>query len=159
MKLFTIGFTRTSAEHFFTRLKQAGVRKLVDVRLNRTSQLAGFAKADELAYFARAICGIETEPMPELAPTLEMLQAYRAARAAGAATAWADYARAFRFRPPKRSRNFPHIAASALIAGSSAYRATIVKNVSGTQSDFRCGGRAAPSPRLQAATRSAMRRR
>src|SRR5262249_7782071 len=89
-------FTRTSAEHFFTRLKQAGVRKLVDVRLNRTSQLAGFAKAGDLAYFTRALCGIETEPMPELAPTSEMLAAYREARAAGAATAWPNYAQAFR---------------------------------------------------------------
>jgi uncharacterized protein (DUF488 family) len=96
MKLFTIGFTRTSAEHFFARLKQAGVRKLVDVRLNRTSQLAGFAKAGDLAYFTRALCGIETEAMPELAPTAEMLATYRAARAAGAATAWPDYTRAFR---------------------------------------------------------------
>jgi len=77
MKLFTIGFTQTSAAHFFGRLKRAGVQRLIDVRLNRRSQLAGFAKEGDLAWFAQAICGIETETIPELAPTPAMLDAYR----------------------------------------------------------------------------------
>ena len=55
MKVFTIGFTKTSAESFFTRLQKAGVKKVVDVRLNNVSQLAGFAKKDDLRYFLRAI--------------------------------------------------------------------------------------------------------
>lgn len=80
MKLFTIGFTQSSAAHFFGRLKAAGVRRLIDVRLNRRSQLAGFAKAGDLAWFARELCGIETEAIPDLAPEPDMLDAYRKGR-------------------------------------------------------------------------------
>lgn len=77
MKVFTIGFTRKTAEAFFTRLQDAGVKRLVDVRLNNTSQLAGFSKKDDLRYFARAICGIEYVHLPELAPTAEILDPYK----------------------------------------------------------------------------------
>lgn len=77
MKIYTIGFTKTSAEGFFTRLQKAGVKQLVDVRLNNVSQLAGFAKRDDLRYFLRAICGIGYVHQPELAPTQPMLDAYK----------------------------------------------------------------------------------
>ena len=77
MKLFTIGFTKTSAERFFTRLQRAGVKRLIDVRLHNVSQLAGFAKRDDLQYFVKAICGIEYVHCPELAPTDTMLDAYK----------------------------------------------------------------------------------
>ena len=90
MKLFTIGFTKTSAEGFFARLSKVGVRALVDVRLNNVSQLSGFAKRDDLRYFARAICGIRYEHRTELAPTAEMLGEYRAAK-----DGWKDYADKF----------------------------------------------------------------
>lgn len=90
MKLFTIGFTRTSAEHFFARLKAAGVRTVIDVRLNNASQLAGFAKKDDLHYFARTICGAGYAHLPELAPTPEMLATYRNSK-----DGWPAYARAF----------------------------------------------------------------
>jgi len=73
----TIGFTQTSAEHFFERLVSAGIRKLIDVRLNNTSQLAGFAKADDLAYFLKKIGGIAFEHQPLLAPTDDMLKAFK----------------------------------------------------------------------------------
>lgn len=77
MKVSTIGFTRTTAEHFFTRLQKAGVKKVVDVRLNNVSQLAGFAKKDDLRYFLKAICGIDYEHRPELAPTQDILDGYK----------------------------------------------------------------------------------
>lgn len=77
MTLFTIGFTKTSAETFFTRLQQAGVARVLDVRLNNTSQLAGFAKRDDLTYFLRAIAGIGYEHLPDLAPTQDILDAYK----------------------------------------------------------------------------------
>lgn len=77
MKLFTIGFTKKSAEDFFSRLKKAGVRKLVDVRLNNVSQLAGFAKRDDLRYFVKKLCGITYEHLPELAPTKDILDEYK----------------------------------------------------------------------------------
>lgn len=77
IKLFTIGFTKKSAEAFFTRLQQAGVKRVVDVRLNNNSQLAGFSKRDDLAYFLRSIAGIEYVHVLELAPTQELLGRYR----------------------------------------------------------------------------------
>jgi uncharacterized protein (DUF488 family) len=80
MKLFTIGFTKKSAEQFFTRLKNSGTGRLVDVRLNNVSQLAGFAKKDDLRYFLGAICGIEYLHLPLLAPTQEMLDSYKKKR-------------------------------------------------------------------------------
>lgn len=90
MKLYTIGFTKSSAESFFGRLNRAGVRKLVDVRLNNVSQLAGFAKRDDLRYFLKAICGIDYAHEPQLAPTQDMLDAYK--KAGGD---WSDYERRF----------------------------------------------------------------
>jgi uncharacterized protein (DUF488 family) len=72
----TIGFTKTTAENFFERLLNSRVHKVVDVRLHNTSQLAGFAKANDLAYFLRKL-GIEYEHQPLLAPTDEMLKAYK----------------------------------------------------------------------------------
>lgn len=80
MKLFTIGFTKKSAETFFSRLKDAGVKRLVDVRLNNVSQLAGFAKKDDLRYFTKVICGIDYVHLPMLAPTQDMLDAYKKQR-------------------------------------------------------------------------------
>jgi len=56
---FTIGFTKTTAERFFTRIRKSGAKRVLDVRLNNVSQLAGFAKKDDLRYFLRAICSIE----------------------------------------------------------------------------------------------------
>lgn len=77
MKIFTIGFTKKSAETFFTRLKSAGIKRLVDVRLNNVSQLAGFTKKDDLKYFTKAICGVDYVHLPQLAPTSEILDPYK----------------------------------------------------------------------------------
>ena len=73
----TIGFTRTTAEGFFERLLESGVKRVVDVRLHNTSQLAGFAKFDDLAYFLKKIGGIDYMHQPLLAPTDAMLKAYK----------------------------------------------------------------------------------
>jgi len=77
MTLFTIGFTKKSAEQFFLTLKSAGVKRMIDIRLNNVSQLAGFAKRDDLCYFLKEICGIEYIHIPDLAPTKEILDEYR----------------------------------------------------------------------------------
>lgn len=77
MRIFTIGFTKKSAETFFSLLSGSGAKRLLDVRLNNVSQLAGFAKKDDLKYFLRAICGIDYIHLPELAPTQPMLDAYK----------------------------------------------------------------------------------
>ena len=77
IRIFTIGFTKKPAEAFFTRLSKAGVKRVIDVRLNNLSQLAGFAKRDDLRYFLKAICNIEYIHMPQFAPTKEMMDAYK----------------------------------------------------------------------------------
>jgi uncharacterized protein (DUF488 family) len=77
MKLFTIGFTKKSAEQFFGLLKQEGLTKVVDTRLNNVSQLAGFTKRDDLKFFLREVVGIEYVHMPILAPTKDILDAYK----------------------------------------------------------------------------------
>jgi uncharacterized protein (DUF488 family) len=77
MKVFTIGFTKKSAEQFFTRLRQPGLVKVIDVRLNNVSQLAGFTKREDLRFFLREINGIGYTIHPELAPTKEILDEYK----------------------------------------------------------------------------------
>ena len=90
MEVYTIGFTRQSAAAFFRALRQAGIRRLLDVRLNNTSQLAGFAKGDDLAFFLRELCDAEYVHEPLLAPSAELLEAYRSRQ-----LSWEDYAVAF----------------------------------------------------------------
>jgi len=77
MKVFTIGFTGKTAERFFTILQRSGAQRIVDVRLNNVSQLSGFAKSKDLAYFARAICGMDYVHLRELAPEQAMLDEYK----------------------------------------------------------------------------------
>jgi uncharacterized protein (DUF488 family) len=86
MEIYSIGFTQKTAEQFFTRIKSAGIRLLLDVRLNNVSQLAGFAKRADLEYFLREICAADYLHEPMLAPTQEMLDAYR-----GKAASWQEY--------------------------------------------------------------------
>jgi len=73
----TIGFTKTNAKGFFGRLVSASVKILYDVRLHNTSQLSGFAKADDLAFFLEKIGGIKYQHLPLLAPTDNMLKAFK----------------------------------------------------------------------------------
>ena len=77
VQLFTIGFTKTTAEYFFGRLNDVKTRKLVDVRLNNVSQLAGFAKRDDLKFFAKRLCKMEYVHAPDFAPTKPMFDAYK----------------------------------------------------------------------------------
>lgn len=77
IQLFTIGFTKKSAEEFFTKLSEAGVKRVLDIRLNNVSQLAGFSKRDDLQYFLKTIRDIDYKHLPELAPTKDILEEYR----------------------------------------------------------------------------------
>lgn len=90
MKLFTIGFTKTTAKNFFDRLKRSGATKIIDVRLNNQSQLSGFAKRNDISYFAETICGIGYQHMPVLAPTQEILDAYKKRKGS-----WTEYEEKF----------------------------------------------------------------
>ena len=89
-KVYTIGFTKKSASDFFGLLKESGAKRVVDVRLNNVSQLAGFAKRGDLEYFLRQICRMDYVHRPDLAPTKEMLDAYRNEH-----RDWATYEREF----------------------------------------------------------------
>ncbi len=90
MEIYTIGFTKKTAAEFFEALKKHRIERLVDVRINNTSQLAGFTKRDDLNYFLQEIVGAEYVHEPLLAPTKELLKAYR-----DGALTWADYEVAF----------------------------------------------------------------
>jgi len=90
MEIYSIGFTQKSAGEFFGTLKAHGIERLLDVRLNNTSQLAGFAKQADLAYFLREICNCAYEHEPLLAPEQEMLDAYKKRKGD-----WGKYAQEF----------------------------------------------------------------
>jgi uncharacterized protein (DUF488 family) len=77
MEIYTIGFTKKTARQFFEALKGASIEQLVDVRLNNVSQLAGFSKRDDLAYFLKQICAVHYLHEPLLAPTQEMLDRFK----------------------------------------------------------------------------------
>lgn len=88
--LFTIGFTQKNAEKFFTLLRQARVRRVLDIRLNNVSQLAGFTKRDDLRFFLREICSADYRHVPECAPSADILDAFK--KNGGS---WEAYVRAF----------------------------------------------------------------
>jgi uncharacterized protein (DUF488 family) len=90
MTIYTIGFTKKSAEKFFTLLKESGARRLADVRLNNSSQLAGFSKRDDLKYFVKAICGMDYVHLKQLAPTQDILDAYKKEKGD-----WGEYEKRF----------------------------------------------------------------
>lgn len=91
MTLFTIGFAGSTAEAFFTALRGAGVRRVLDVRLRNTGQLSGFAKLPDLPYFLRELAGAEYVAVPSLVPTAEILDGYRDRQ-----LTWEQYADAYR---------------------------------------------------------------
>ncbi|WP_458368887.1 DUF488 domain-containing protein [Pseudomonas mandelii] len=77
MKIYTIGFTEKKAERFFSLIKISGTKRIVDVRLNNISQLAGFAKKEDLKYFLKELCNVDYLHLPDLAPTKEILSPYQ----------------------------------------------------------------------------------
>ena len=86
MKGYTIGFTKRAAADFFTALRQAEIRRLLDVRLHNASQLAGFTKRDDLPFFLKELCGADYRHEPLLTPTPELLEGYRKKR-----ISWREY--------------------------------------------------------------------
>lgn len=90
MEVYTIGFTKRTAAEFFGALKGASVKRLLDVRLNNSSQLAGFTKKDDLPFFMKEICGAEYIHEPLLAPTQELLKEYKKKKGS-----WEEYERRF----------------------------------------------------------------
>jgi uncharacterized protein (DUF488 family) len=77
IQLFTIGFTKKNAETFFTTLRNAKVRRVLDIRLNNVSQLAGFTKRDDLRFFLREICAADYHHLPQCTPTEDILDEFK----------------------------------------------------------------------------------
>ncbi|MBO7806118.1 DUF488 family protein [Burkholderia pseudomallei] len=90
MEVSTIGFTNKSAEQFFSLLRKAGVRTLLDVRLNNTSQLAGFSKKEDLRFFLSELLDARYVELGDLAPEKDMLKRYQAKE-----LAWDSYASSY----------------------------------------------------------------
>ncbi len=99
MKLYTIGFTKKSAEAFFALLESGGVRRLLDIRLHPGGQLAGFTKQDDLAFFLRRLIGCDYQHLALLAPTEEILSDHRKDKN------WSGYVQ--RFEALMDERNVP----------------------------------------------------
>jgi len=77
IKIYTIGFTKKGAETFFGLLQDHPIKRVIDIRLNNVSQLAGFSKRDDLEYFLKELCSIAYIHLPELAPTKDILDEYK----------------------------------------------------------------------------------
>jgi uncharacterized protein (DUF488 family) len=90
MEIYSIGFTQKSAREFFDTLKAHGIERLLDVRLNNTSQLAAFAKQADLTYFLHEICGAAYEHEPLLAPTQDILDEFKKRKGS-----WEAYSEAY----------------------------------------------------------------
>jgi uncharacterized protein (DUF488 family) len=90
IRVFTIGFTKKSAAEFFEKLRAVGIKRIVDVRLNKVSQLSGFSKRDDMKYFLKEILNVDYVEAPLLAPTQGLLDAYKKNKGR-----WEDYERGF----------------------------------------------------------------
>lgn len=88
--LFTIGFTKKTAQKFFDTIKKAGVERVIDTRLNNVSQLAGFTKKSDLQYFLKTIADIDYVHLLDLAPTKDILDEYKKKKGD-----WATYEQKF----------------------------------------------------------------
>lgn len=89
-ELYTMGFTKKSAERFFGLILENRIEMLVDVRLNNSSQLAGFTKGEDLAFFLGKLCGCKYCHREDMAPTKEILDAYKKGK-----ISWEEYEERF----------------------------------------------------------------
>ncbi len=90
MRLYTIGFTKKSAADFFGLLKRNEIERLVDIRISPQGQLSGFARQEDLPYFLEELANhCRYIYMPVLAPTKEIMHAYRSSGD------WLEYSRKF----------------------------------------------------------------
>ena len=102
--LYTIGFTKKNAEKFFTLLRKAEIRKLIDIRINNSSQLAGFAKGQDLEFFVKELCNAEYLHITDMSPTKELLKDYQ-----DKSIDWNGYANIFQkmLLERKIAKNYP----------------------------------------------------
>lgn len=76
-KIYTIGFTKKTAEDFFDSLEEHNIDEMVDVRLNRSSQLSAFAKFPDIEYFLRKILNAAYRHDLQLAPSKQLFDGYQ----------------------------------------------------------------------------------
>jgi len=86
IKLFTIGYTKKSAQQFFELLKKNQIKRVVDIRLNNKGVFAGFSKMGDIQYFCKILINADYIYKPEFAPTKDMLKRYRKKE-----ITWEDY--------------------------------------------------------------------
>jgi uncharacterized protein (DUF488 family) len=86
LKIFTIGFTDSTAENFFSRLRDAGVQKVIDTRLWADTQLSGFAKKRDLPFLLKNLSGSTYEHKIDLAPSENILKDFKDKR-----IGWPEY--------------------------------------------------------------------
>ena len=90
MVVFTIGSSQKNARQFFSLLKESGVKRLIDIRLKNSSQLAGFTKVPDIEYFLKEIADISYLHMPQFAPSESILADYKAKK-----ISWEEYELAY----------------------------------------------------------------
>ena len=90
INLYTIGFTKKTAEEFFSSIKSYRILKVIDIRLKNVSQLSGFAKKEDLKYFLKTLCDCEYQHLPMLAPTKDLLEGYKKKK-----ITWEEYENVF----------------------------------------------------------------
>lgn len=88
--IFTMGASKKDAATFFATLREAGVRRVLDVRLRNQSALGGFTRGRNLEYFLKTLLALEYVHRPDLAPTKELLEGYREKQ-----IDWSEYERRF----------------------------------------------------------------
>ena len=103
MLLYTIGFTKKSAETFFEGIRYRGIQMLVDVRLKNTSQLMRFSHGKDIEYFLQNLCNCKYEHCVNYAPTKEILTDWKKKR-----ITWPEYEKRYRTLMTERKavRNF-----------------------------------------------------
>lgn len=90
MEVFTIGFAKKTAPEFFETLRRANIKRLIDIRLKNTSQLARFTRREDLPYFLRELCGADYVHEPMLSPSQDILDAYKKQKGS-----WEEFERRF----------------------------------------------------------------
>lgn len=95
MRIYTIGFCGKSAEDFFELLRGSGIRRVLDVRLKNVSQMAGFAKRQDLPYFLKTILGADCVHDPGLAPPRYLLDDWGACPSKDQVAFWPEYEKRF----------------------------------------------------------------
>ena len=76
-KIYTIGFTKKTAKQFFSILNENHIDIVVDIRLNNSSQLAGFSKYPDVEFFLDKICNIRYKHDLHFAPSESTLARYK----------------------------------------------------------------------------------